>query len=307
MALDLTLSSIYRINGQEIPSLPGLAAQTPPQNAARGRERDRLIVYLLLTGNSTFSTSEYLKVAQDAAAAFYKTSGALTSALRTAADHVNKTLFDRNMTTNLKGQYAVGWLTLAVLRDSQCTLSLSGPMHAYWFGQNESRHIHEPLVSGKGLGSNQTTSIHYAQTTLSAGDRLLFFGRAPSAWDSTLNDAIPSSMDAMRRRLLTLTSADLNAVLIQATDGAGVINHNKETTESKVEKKPVDAPPDLTPSLPQQEEIFSAPVTDSADAPQAHVVQPSAYAIQPEQEAAPLAEKNPLANLPHAGRDFPVQ
>ena len=92
MALDLTLTPIYRINGQEIASLPGVVALTPPANAARGREKDRLIVYLLLTGNSTFSTSEYLKVAQDAANIYYKTSGALTSALRTAADHVNKTL-----------------------------------------------------------------------------------------------------------------------------------------------------------------------------------------------------------------------
>ena len=310
MALDLTLTSIYRINGQEIPTLPGLVAQTPPQNAARGRERDRLIVYLLLTGNSTFSTSEYLKVAQDAAAAFYKTTGALTSAMRTAADQVNKALFERNMTTNLKGQYAVGWLTLAVLRDVQCTISMSGPMHAYWFGQNESRHIHEPVVSGKGLGGNQTTSIHYAQTTLSAGDHLLLFGRAPSAWDSTLNSATPSSMDALRRRLLTLTGADLNAVLIQATEGVGAVNHIKETTDIKVERKTVEAHPDLTPSLPQPEEALPAAVTDSADAPAAHVVQPSAYAIPPQPEETPAVDKDPLAGLPHthtgAGRDFPA-
>jgi len=310
MALDLTLTSIYRINGQEIPTLPGLVAQTPPQNAARGRERDRLIVYLLLTGNSTFSTSEYLKVAQDAAAAFYKTTGALTSAMRTAADQVNKALFERNMTTNLKGQYAVGWLTLIVLRDAQCTLSMSGPMHAYWFGQNKSRHIHEPTVSGKGLGSNQTTSIHYAQTTLNAGDRLLLFGRAPSAWDSTLNNATLSSMDALRRRLLTLTGADLNAVLIHATEGAGAVNHIKETTDIKVERKTVEAPPDLTPGLPQPDEALPAAAADSADAPAAHVVQPAAYAIPPQPEETLAVEKDPLAGLPHthtgAGRDFPA-
>ena len=237
MTLDLTLSPLYRINGQEFASLPGLLALTPPQTAARGREKDRLIVYLLLTGNSTFSTSEYLQVAQDAANIFYKTSGALTSALRAAADHVNKTLLERNMSTSARGQYAIGWLTLAALRDTQCTLSLSGPMHVYWFGPREARHIHEPVVSGKGLGTNQTTNIHYAQTTLSAGDRLLFFGRAPSAWDSTLNDPSHSSLDAMRRRLTTLTGADLNAVLMQATDGAGVLNLLSGTTESKEQKK----------------------------------------------------------------------
>jgi hypothetical protein len=33
MTLDLTLSPLYRINGQEIASLPGLFVQTPPRNA----------------------------------------------------------------------------------------------------------------------------------------------------------------------------------------------------------------------------------------------------------------------------------
>jgi len=72
MTIDITLSPIYRIGGQEIHSLPGLIALTPPQTPARGRERDRLIAYLLLTGNSTFSTSEYMQVAADAAKVFGK-------------------------------------------------------------------------------------------------------------------------------------------------------------------------------------------------------------------------------------------
>lgn len=318
MTLDLTLSPLYRINGQEIANLPGLLALTPPQNAARGREKDRLIVYLLLTGNSIFSTSEYLQVAQDAGNAFYQTTGPLTRALRTAADFVNKILLERNITTSSRGQYAIAWLTLAALRDTQCTLSISGPMHAYWFGQNETRHIHEPVASGKGLGTNQTTNIHYAQTTISAGDRMLFFGRAPSAWDSMLNDPNPSSLDAMRRRLSTLTSADLNAVLIQATDGAGVLNLLNGTPESKETKKEESTSPlPLISSLPRREETIStpkplAPIQENTFEPvsPADIQQPSAYAIAPEREEAiqqSPSQTSPLANLPRntTPRNFP--
>ena len=332
MTLDITLSPLYRINGQDIASLPGLLALAPPQNAAHGREKDKLIVYLLLTGNSTFSTTEYLQVAQDAANIFYKTPRSLTSALRAAADHVNKTLLERNMTTSARGQYAIGWLTLAALRDTQCTLSLSGPMHAYWFSQHEMRHIHEPIASGKGLGTNQTTNIHYAQTTLSAGDRLLFFGRAPSAWDSTLNDPIPSSLDAMRRRLSTLTSTDLNAVLMQATDGTGVLNLLNVTPESKVEKKEETASPPIS-SLPRHEETVSTPQPFDTDQPfdmvseemnsqelpvsvaSAHIVQPSAYSIPPQHEERFVQQNeqqstSPLAGLPRthsaSPRGFPA-
>lgn len=316
MTIDITLAPIYRINGQELASLPGLLTMMPPQNAAHGREKDRLIVYLLLTGNSTFSTSEYLQVAQDAANVFYKTPRTLTSALRAATDQVNKTLLERNMATSARGQYAVGWLTLATLRDTQCTLSLSGPMHAYWFGAHEMRHIHETAVSGKGLGTNQTINIHYAQTTLSAGDRLLFFGRAPSAWDSTLSDPTPSSLDAMRRRLTNLTSADLNAVLMQATDGTGILKLLNGTSESKDVKKEESAPPSpaspLTERLPRREEALPTLEADLTSAPSAHVLQPSAYAIPPQPEE-PLPEQpqtDPLASLPRANsaasRGFPV-
>ena len=312
MILDLTLSPLYRISGQEIASLPGLVALTPPQTAARGREKDRLIVYVLLTGNSTFSTSEYMQVAKDAANIFYQTSGSLTSALRTAADLVNKTLLERNMTTSKIGQYAVGWLTLAALRDTQCTLALSGPMHVYWFGQNEMRHIYEPLTSGKGLGTNQTTNVHYSQTTLSAGDRLLFFGRAPNAWTSTLNDSNPASLDAMRRRLTTLTHEDLNAVLMQATDGTGIVNLLNGTPESRADIKEETVPPLAsrpTSQVVHPQEAVPTPEVVSASAPSAHVVQAAAYAIPPQQHDE-TPRLNPLASLPRtqsaASRDFPA-
>lgn len=323
MALDLTLAPLYRINGQEIASLPGLLALTPPPNAARIRNQDRLLVYLLLTGNAVFSSSEYMQVAQDAANAFYQTTGSTTNALRTAAELVNKTLLDRNMSTSGRGQYANGWLTLAALRDLQCTLSISGPMHIYWFGKDETRHIHEPGTSGKGLGISQNTSIYYGQVGLSAGDRLLLAGRIPNSWESTLNNSRPSSVDAMRRRLSTLTRDDLNSVLLQATDGTGKINLISTAVEikeeAKEEVKEEGTPPlPLISNLPHLEEVESTPKQfdaapeepAAAPEPSAHYVQPSAYSIPPQQET-PLPEEkpqaDPLASLPRntAPRAFP--
>lgn len=325
MALDLTLAPLYRINGQEIASLPGLLALMPPPNASRIRMQDRLLVYLLLTGNAVFSSSEYMQLAQDAANAFFQTSGSTTSALRAATELVNKTLLDRNMSTSGRGQYVNGWITLAALRDAQCTLSISGPMHVYWFGQEDTRHIHEPGTSGKGLGISQSTSVYYGQVGLSAGNRMLLAGRIPNAWESTLNDSRPSSLDAMRRRLSTLTRDDLNSVLIQATDGTGGLHLLKGIVEVKEEaKEEVPAPPDLTSNLPQEQEAESTPEQFASAAVEselvseprgAHYVQPSAYAIPPQHEeplpqaqtAQEQTQANPLASLPHntGPRAFP--
>lgn len=201
-------------------------------------------------------------------------------------------------------------------------------MHVFWFGQNEIRHVHEPGMSGKGLGTSQKTNLYYAQVSLNAGDRMLFFGRAPGAWESTLNDPRPSSLEAMRRRLSTLTREDLNAVLIQATEGTGALNLLKGTAEFVEQKEEAQTPPpSLTlrdaqggaSSLPRREQAESTPQTfdsahkvpmparedkpDSAAELPAHVLHPSAYAIPPQQE--PYA--TPPASLPRntAPRDFP--
>ena len=289
--------------------MPGFIAQQPPKTAARGREQDRLIVYLLLAGNAAVTTSEYRRLAEDTANVFYQTPRAVTSALRAAADSLNKTLLERNMSASARGQYALAWMTLAVLRESQCIFSLNGPMHAYWIGASGTRHYFEPSISGKGLGASQSLTIHYAQADLAANDTLLFCGRVPNAWSAPLESALPSPLESTRRRLISLTTEDLNAILIQTTEGSGGINLYKGTTPTpQVEEAPKPAP---TPE-PASEPVLdpTAPgVTEST--PEAHLLQPSAYSI-PSQIEEPLPVPNPgtdpLAHLPHktVPREFPA-
>lgn len=315
MTLDLTLSPIYRINGQEIPSLPGLLVQLPPRSPARGREQDRLFVYLLLTGTATFSTTEYLQVAQEAANVFFQTPRTLTGALRAATEAVNTNLLNRNMNSSTRGQYAVGWLTMGSLRGEQLTLSMSGPMHAFWHGQSETRHIHEPNASGKGLGTSPNISIYYTQVTLGAGDRLIFLGRAPSAWESTLTNPAPAPLDAFRNRLKSLTSADLNAVLVGASDGVGFMNLLKPEVQAKPEP-PIEQPapqvtraPEPAVSQPQTEMIEEPLEIEPETELEAHLVQPSAYAIPPQQEELKPVEPAQPAPIPSqrtGQREFPA-
>lgn len=316
MSIDLTLAPLYRINGREIAVLPGLLAHMPPPGAVRIRAQDRLTVYLALVGNAEISSSDYMQLARDAADVFYRTHGSLTSALRAAAEHINQALLERNRSASLRKQYVRGWLTLAALRDSQCTLALSGPMRVYWFGRNESRLIHEPEASGKGLGTSQKAFVHFAQVSLSAGDRMLFFGAMPKGWEGALSDARPASLTAMRRRLSTVTRDDLNAVLIQATEGSGVLNllkGSEEIEEKKEEEAPPPAPRPHLP-LPKKQESTPEPFppahADKFDAAEdqpiatpsipAHVVQPSAYAIPPQRGEKNSAAREFPASIPRA-------
>jgi hypothetical protein len=282
MPLDINLSPLYRIGRQEDANMPGVLALNPPKNAARGRETDRLIVYLLLAGNSTFTTTEYKKLAEDAAHVYYQTPRATTSALKASADFINKTLLEKNMSTSSSGKYAVGYLLLASFRESQCIFSISGPMQAYIFNQNETKHIFEPSVSGKGLGSSQNIHIHFSQADLNVGDLLLLCGKVPNAWSTALKDAKISSLDTMRRKLTTITHDDLNAILIQSAVGSGLIRFGNSFREEQM-------PLDSTPSLPAEPQV---------DSSSAHVLQPSAYAIPPQEKV-----EIPKQTLP---REFPA-
>ena len=221
--LDLTLLPLYRLNRQELPALPGLLAMTPPRKTARGREHDRLIVYLVLTGNATLSTAEYLQLTSMTASRFFDTPGALTTAMRTATEALNHALLDRNMGSTTRGQYAVGWLVLAALRGAQCTMLQSGPTHIYTLGSEAITHTYDPALSGKGLGLSQAATYYFTQSELQPGDRLIFSGKPPAEWERALGQVFHDSIEAIRRRLFTSSRDDVNAVLIGTMEGTGIL------------------------------------------------------------------------------------
>lgn len=275
MPIDLNIFILYRLNGQEQSGLPGLMAFAPPRRAARGRERETLLVSLLLNGNTPFPSEEYEKLTAAAAAAYHSTHGALTTALRAAAESINGALLERNLSTTGRGQYAIGWLTLACLRESQLTILQCGPTHVLSFSGGATRHLHDPVLSGKGLGLGQSLNQFYSQIQLQPGDRLLICPKLPPAWENALgSDRGLSPPESTRKRLLALVDGDVNGALIQATEGTGGMILSVDKAPPLSLPRPVDSAP-----------AFSQPQPAS---PPAHIIgqvreeQPSAYAIPPQ-------------------------
>ena len=243
---------------------------TPPRKPARGREHDRLVVYLVLTGNATLSTAEYLQLTSQTASSFFETSGALTTAMRTSVETLNRALLDRNMDSTGQGQYAVGSLVLAVMRNAQCTLLQSGPMHIYALGSEAIQHLHDPALLGKGLGLSQAATIHFSQFELKPGDRLIFSAKPPDRWERAIgNEMRPSTIEVTRQRLLSAAQGDVNAILIQADDGGGDLRLLRPALPSKGTPKAVaPAPPPATESLPPTQAPDAIPDLDPAGYPE---------------------------------------
>ena len=301
--------------------MPGLLAITPPRKTARGREKDSLILYLMLTGNATFSAAELMQVNNNAAAVFYQSPGALTSAMRKAAENINTALLERNLSTTGRGQYALAFLVLASIRENQCTLLLSGPTHAVWVSAGKSRHIHDAALSGKGLGSSQSIQTYFSQVELYPQDLLVLCGKFPRDWEADLiNERPPASLDAAYRKL-TFTKGDLHAVLIQAQSGNGTITvlrpDLKALHRSSEKLEPVPVIPEAEQPSSEESLIPNSPIPESSITEEqldaladfaAHIVQPSAYAIPPQPETMiPLPEEEGNeTTTASAPRGFPI-
>lgn len=264
--LDLNFLSIYRVNGQEWPRLPGLSAQNPPRKLARGRDQDRLLVYLTLAGNVSYSTSEYGQIVDQVAETFYSSPGSLTFALKTAAVSLNDYLVECNMKSTGKGLYSIGALVLCSLRGNSMYIVQAGPTHVYHL-TGDTRHLYDPQLAGKGLGLSQAARMYFSQVVLSAGDRLLMCAVLPPNWDKSITEVRGSaSLETTRRRLLAITDTNVSALLVQATNGSGAMNILRAVKDDPLE--PVtEAPSTPTPELVDQAPIFDLPSTSPVSAP----------------------------------------
>jgi len=330
---DLNILPIQRQNGQEFADLPGLLAVAPPRKTARGRNNDSLVLYLMLSGNAEFSTAELKQITSNAANLFYKTPGSLTSAMRKALENVNTVLLERNLSTTGRGQYALGLLILVVIRENTCTVSLSGPAHVAWVSDGNQRHIYDPALSGKGLGTGQNVRSYLSQFEFQSNDLIALCGKFPRDWEADLvNSRPPATLDASYRKL-TFTKGDLHAALIQPQIGQGIITVLRpDIHASSPQPRPAPVIEEQSPLEEVEEQFDSEPenlfiesdlITEETENASgepviseeeldaladlgAHLLQPSAYAIPPQPAADyPVEERSAAAPIRTGPRDFP--
>lgn len=311
--IDLTLLPLYRLDGREMSSPPGLLAITPPRKRVRGREQDRLIVHLMLAGNAPSSTANYMQMTARAAETFYTTSGSLTAAMRATAEHLNGDLLERNLSTSGQGRYAIGSLTLVVPRRDDYYLLQCGLTHIFSITNEGTEHIHDAQLAGRGLGLSQTTKYYLSRLPIHPRGRLLLAAKLPAEWQLALQrDSGTTSLEALRRRLTAQTASDLNAVLIEHRPGRGDIQIQKP------ERQKLEVPVHKTTPQPVEEKEVKEIIE-----PAAHLVgnpppnpkptpeeAPSAYALppQPAPTSTPPVRSAPNfpSSIPRAAQPIPV-
>lgn len=204
---------------------------------------------------------------------FYKTSGSVTSTLRTLVETLNLIMMERNLKSAGHGSSLTGTLTLAVIHRQSLYLAQSGSAHAYVLTHQGLEHFYDSSQSDHGLGLSRTPTIRYYQAGLGADGYLFVTDAPPETWtEELLTIGNYPDLAQLRRRLLNQAPPDFRLDLVCMTPGDGQV-HVQESAkpapkeESSVERKP-EAPPieaALTPEVETHQEAEEAVLEDTQE------------------------------------------
>jgi hypothetical protein len=243
-------------NGQEQSSLPGVLVTTSAKGAERSRSDDVLILLLTLQNKVSPAPPALEKMLQSSAETYFITRGSITTGLRAAAEYLNKQIINHNkqLGGRNENEQIFGILNLAVLRKDVLYIIHDGPTHTFQLSPEGFQDFHDPHFSGRGLGYGVSSNYSYYQTTIKTGEMLIFCAQPPDSWTAqTLLSGQVLAMNLLRRRLLSVTNTDFQAVITQFRSSKKREIHLLKPrvplsqTSAKSEQQPAPVPADPAP------------------------------------------------------------
>jgi len=266
---NLNILPIMRQMEKMVSVLPGLLITKPPRRSPRRRAQERLVLHLHLEGNAPLSDTATDQLLTKLAEVYYQTDGSTTSALRNVTDVLNKYLLDRNYRAATKGLKATGYLTQIVLREDRVLYAQCGPSYIYKITGEDVEDLHDPDLSGSGLGLAKAYKVRYHQIHLQPNQLLILTPKTPQHWtDNLLKNLTRMKHSAIVQRLLHKLDEDLEAVLFFPVDGEGevkVIEPNWGLGVGALEMTELDQGGAVTEVIEDEPERVESPIQISED------------------------------------------
>lgn len=273
---NLNILPIFQQAGKTVSALPGLFIASPPRRSSRRRSQERLILQLKIEGNAPLSETAQQQLLAKLADVYFQTEGSTTSALRNVTDVLNKYLLDRNYRAASRGLKGLGYLTQIVLREDRILYAQCGPTYIYVITPNEVKDLHDPDLSGTGLGVGKAFKVRYHQEHIQKNQLIIITPKLPETWTTSVFKNLPRmKFSALVQRLLHKIEDNLEAVLLFPVDGNGEVNvlqPNWELGAGAVKLPELDLEPEPEvarepekiqkqpiPSIQMAEEIISEP------------------------------------------------
>ena len=229
---NLNILPIFQQAGKTVSALPGLFIASPPRRSSRRRSQERLILHLKIEGNAPLSETAQQQLLAKLAEVYFQTEGSTTSALRNVTDVLNKYLLDRNYRAASRGLKGLGYLTQIVLREDRILYAQCGPTYIYVITQDQVKDLHDPDLSGTGLGVGKAFKVRYHQENIQQNQLIIITPKPPETWTTSVFKNLPRmKLSAIVQRLLHKIEDNLEAVLLFPVDGNGEVNVLKPNWE----------------------------------------------------------------------------
>ncbi len=287
---------IFRRGGYDQHALPGLHLAVPPRRTARGRASDLLVLFLDLRGNAPLSPNQQTQLLNGVSRTYYNQRGSVTAALHAAVEKLNHYLLDRNLRSASSGLQTTGLLAIIAARGERVYLGQVGPIHAFVVNNNESQHLHDTHLAGRGLGTSRKTTIRFSQVDMVAGGLVLLSPAPPPTWTAaTLREGHKMRIERLHQMLIDKAGPDLTAVVLKVQPGAGELSLLQPSSARPRRPAAVDRPP---PAAAEK-----APPVLTAPSNLATPAEPEPYPLPEPDDDLPNTLSLPI-NGPSAGGDI---
>ncbi|MEN6580675.1 MAG: hypothetical protein ABFD05_08615 [Anaerolineaceae bacterium] len=157
-----------------------LCTASAGKGAARGREEDSLIIKLWPSDAVSLSDEVLNQTLSKLAAAFFKTSGSVTNAMRSLADGLNKTFLSGNSQLQDKDSWQTTSLLMGVVHHETLFIGINGKAEALLVRKNGREHLFDAELDPRGLGLSSVVHPRFFQTSVADGDFMLLAQEIPA-------------------------------------------------------------------------------------------------------------------------------
>lgn len=244
---DINLLPIKIYQGQQTVATDDFKASAPPRRAARSRSEDLLILSIFFNGENWISSEIHQSWLDNLLQSFFKTSGSVTSAMRTLIETLNLTLMELNLKSGREGGPTTAAVNLTAIHRRVLYIVQSGLTHAFVLNQQGLSHFYDASQNDRGLGFSRSPSIRYYQADIGQGSYFFTTSAPPTTWteDALFTGGFPS-LEQLRRRLSNQAPQGLRIDLAQILPGEGQIH----IQQPQKQVEPAQEKPDLESEMP---------------------------------------------------------
>jgi hypothetical protein len=249
---DINLLPIKIYQGQQTVVTNDFKASAPPRRAARSRSEDLLILSLFINGEDWISSEIHQSWLDNLMHSFFRTSGSVTSAMRTLIETLNLTLMEKNLKSGRDGGPTAAAVNMAAIHRRVLYIVQSGLTHAFVLNQQGLHHFYDASRTDRGLGFSRSPNIRYYQADIGQGSYYFTTSAPPTTWteDALFAGGFPS-LEQLRRRLSNQAPQGLRIDLAQILPGEGQIIIQQPQKQAEVIEEKQDLESELEPPKEQ--------------------------------------------------------